>query len=96
MSTEIRNHTCCSAFCAEIKEDVRSRVQVFMFALSIILVIGLIVTSAMNTIDLTQFYRYPGTFMAVAGIIGLTTIGVLAIADVAVRTCSRMRNVNLN
>ena len=91
-SGTIENISCCSAFCSEMREDVRSRVEVIMFALAIILTAGIIVMQLVyggDPLNMSQFYLDPAKFMYVVGTTGLCTVGIMAIFDVGVRVYDR-------
>ena len=92
MASGTQNVNFCSAFGSEMREDVRSRVEVIMFALAIIMMAGAIVARLMNGGDplhLSDFYLDPGKFMYFAGSGALCTVGIMAIFDVGVRVYDR-------
>lgn len=84
-----------SSFCIslghEIKYDRRSRVEIIMVALAIIVIVGSALAIHDHTLPLKNFYLCSGNLMFAAGVVGLTAVALLAACDLIARVVHRAR-----
>ena len=80
----------------EIKTDKAFRLDGLMFAVSLILLIGSIVSLAQGDIFLSDFYLYPGRMMFFIGTCGLAGFGITKVFPLSCHLLAKSKSDSIS